>query len=102
MTKLSTDTIITAGVVAEFPGVAKTAEWNDRVYINLDGFDRSFAGDRNLKIWVRGKRLVIEGRKGCTSSSFDRNLSAFREALGAAATKIYGYGDSIESTWEFA
>jgi hypothetical protein len=96
MTNLSTKTITSLGKVEELPGIERTGEWKDRVYINLEFVDRRFAGDRNLRIWVRDDRLCIEGRKGSTSATFDTSLQSFLAGLRKIATKISGGSDTIE------
>lgn len=79
--------------------VANVAGWKNRHYINLKGANRSLAGDRNLKIWVRGDTLTIEGAKGCRSGAFRASLADLIDALVAAGAVRHGYGDTIEATY---
>jgi len=53
--------------------------WKERrVYVNLVGANRSFAGDRNLKAYYDGRRWVFDGYKGTMSRDFADSFEAFR------------------------
>ena len=67
-----------------FAGVASANVWADRrVYINFIGFDRSFAGCRNLKVYYDIKAgWRFEGDKGTYASEFIRNARAFAASVG--------------------
>lgn len=60
--------------------------WNDRrVYINLEGKNTSFAGDRNLKAYYDIKNgWVFEGFKGTMSEDFLESFEAFRAEMSPA------------------
>jgi len=52
-----------------------------RVYVNIVGYNRSFAGDRNAKVfWDTKLGWRIEGLKGNMSHEFARNIRAFADA----------------------
>ncbi|MGK2287231.1 hypothetical protein [Pedomonas sp. V897] len=89
-------------IVMNCPAVSGVNAWKDRHYVNLVGFDRSCAGDRNLKIWVKGNVLTIEGSKGCCSSGFWSSFSQLIETLESAGATREGYGDTIEGKWTLA
>ncbi len=57
--------------------------WNDRrVYVNLVGADRSYAGDRNLKVyWDAKSGWVIDGLKGIMTSECRESLNSFKSAM---------------------
>lgn len=57
--------------------------WNERrVYVNLVGADRSFAGDRNLKVfWDAKAGWVVDGLKGTMTSKCRESLEAFKTAM---------------------
>lgn len=81
MTKTLTEI---AAEADQFPGVHSAKVWNDRrVYINFVGFDRSFAGCRNLKVYFDAKLgWTFDGDKGTYASEFIRNARAFAEHVG--------------------
>ena len=65
-------------------GVYSANIWNDRrVYINFVGYDKSFAGCRNLRVYfdVRIGAWTFEGDKGNYASEFIRNARNFAEAV---------------------
>lgn len=68
----------------KFEGVYSASVWNDRrVYVNFVGFDRSFAGCRNLKVYYDVKAgWCFDGDKGTYASDFIRNARAFAEHVG--------------------
>lgn len=70
--------------VEAFEGVYSASIWNDRrVYVNFTGFDRSFAGCRNLKVYYDIKSgWRFEGDKGNYTSEFIRNARAFVAHVG--------------------
>ena len=78
-----------AAEVAEYSEVASAKVWNDRrVYINFVGFDRSFAGCRNLKVYYDAKTgWRFEGDKGTYASEFIRNARSFAERVGLVGSR---------------
>lgn len=66
------------------PEVYDAKIWdNRRVYINFVGYDRSFAGCRNLKVYYDSKAgWRFEGAKGTYPSEFINNARAFAEHVG--------------------
>ena len=82
---MTTKTLAEIKAEAEaFAGVSSANIWNDRrVYINFVGYDRSFAGCRNLKVYYDIKTgWQFEGAKGTYTSDFARNARAFAEHVG--------------------
>ena len=71
--------------IAELDVVASASVWNDRrVYVNLVGFDRSFAGDRNTKVFFDPKTgWNADLGKGTTSRKFYDSLEALRAHIAA-------------------
>lgn len=69
-----------AAEVAEHPAVYSAKVWNDRrVYVNLVGADRGFAGDRNLKVFFDAKLgWVFEEGRGIRTSALNASLDQFR------------------------
>jgi hypothetical protein len=67
-----------------FPGVYAAKIWQDRrVYINFVGYDTSFAGCRNLKIYYDVKAgWRIDGIRGNLSREFAANARAFAAHVG--------------------
>jgi hypothetical protein len=56
--------------------------WNDRrVYVNITGAKKDFAGDRNAKVFFDAKdgKWHIDGLKGCMSQEFGANIRKFAE-----------------------
>lgn len=82
---MTTPTLAEIKAAAEkHPGVYSANFWADRrVYINFVGFDRSFAGCRNLKVYydIKGG-WRFEGDKGTYAPEFIRNARAFAESVG--------------------
>lgn len=89
-------------IAAASQHVAKVAPWKDRHYLNFVGATARCAGDRNLKIWIKGDKLTIEGAKGSRSTEFADSVDAFLQEIKAAGAVRKGYGDSIEATWTLA
>ena len=80
--------------------VAKVAAWNDRHYLNLNGFNSRAAGDRSTKIWIKGNVLKIEGGKGSNSPSFLADLEILKSELVAAGAVRSSYADyAVEATY---
>lgn len=67
-----------------FHGVYSATIWNGRrVYVNFVGFDRSFAGCRNLKVYYDAKAgWRFEGDKGTYPSEFISNARKFASHVG--------------------
>lgn len=67
-----------------FDGVYSANIWNDRrVYVNFVGYDRSFAGCRNLRVYYDIKAgWQFDGDKGNYPSEFIANARAFAEHVG--------------------
>jgi hypothetical protein len=68
--------------VQKLPEVYSAKIWEDRrIYINITGAKKDFAGDRNAKIFYDAKteRWHIEGLKGTMSSEFGANIRKFAE-----------------------
>jgi hypothetical protein len=70
-------------IISALPMVAKVSAWNDRVYVNLLGFDSAAHGDRTRKIWIKGDMLTIERGKGNCSGRFATSCAQFLDALAA-------------------
>ena len=70
--------------VEALEGVYSANIWADRrIYINFVGFDRSFAGCRNLKVYYDiNSGWRFEGDKGTYASEFIRNARAFAAHVG--------------------
>jgi len=75
-----TITLQEIAAAAENKSFVETATvWRERrVYVNLVGANRSFAGDRNLKVYYDGRRWVFDGYKGTMSRDFADSFAAFR------------------------
>lgn len=74
--------MLTIAEIRTLPMVRSANEWKDRVYINLHGNGRNFAGERNSKVWVRADgQLMVERGKGMTSREWDASLKALRAAF---------------------
>lgn len=86
-------------VVRKSNVVARMSPWNDRIYINLKGAASNCAGDRNLKIWIKGNTLTIEGGKGTRSDALLESYYQLRTELEAAGAVRNGYSDSIAATF---
>lgn len=86
-------------VANECPAVVSISAWKDRHYLNLAGFSRRMAGDRNLKVWIKGNQLKIEGNKGFRSDALDASLVLLIAAVEAAGATRQGYSDTIEATY---
>lgn len=69
---------------SDHAGVYAANVWNERrVYINFVGYNRTFAGDRNLKVFYDPKLgWVVEGTKGIISSAMRRSAVAFLATVG--------------------
>lgn len=80
-----TDLNKVAQEIAALEFVASANVWNDRrVYVNLKGFDRSFAGDRQAKAYYDiNAGWVVEKVKGTTSRAFDDSLFALKSHVNA-------------------
>lgn len=70
--------------VEEFPGIYSAVIWADRrVYVNFIGYDRAFAGCRNLKVYFDKKAgWRVEGVKGTMDPEFARNARSFMAHVG--------------------
>ena len=75
-----TDLHAIATELADHPAVYSTNVWNDRrVYVNLVGSDRSYAGDRSLKVFFDAKLgWVFDEGKGIRTSALNASLDQFR------------------------
>jgi hypothetical protein len=72
--------------IQALPMVSKISPWNDRVYVNLVGFDSRNHGDRTRKIWIKGNIITIERGKGCCGGEFSASFAAFLRAIEQIAT----------------
>lgn len=87
-------------IAQDSAAVSKVSAWNDRHYVNLNGFDSRAAGDRSTKIWIKGNVLKIEGGKGNNSPSFLADLETLKADLVAAGAVRSSYADyAIEATY---
>ena len=70
-------------------GVSSTNIWNDRrVYVNFAGFDRGFAGCRNLRVYYDLKKgWTFEGDKGTYPREFIANAREFAETVGLRSSR---------------
>lgn len=61
------------------PDVYTAKVWQDRrIYVGLTGYDKSWAGDRNLKMYYDPKLgWVYEGFKGLMSHGFRASFASF-------------------------
>lgn len=87
-------------IATKSEAVAKVSAWNDRHYVNLNGFNSRAAGDRSIKIWIKGNVLHIEGGKGSISPSFSADLETLKAELAAAGAVRSSYADyAVEATY---
>ena len=80
-------------IISALPMVTHVATWNDRHYVNLEGFDRRARGDWSHKIWIKGNQIVVESGPGLTSPAFAASHAAFLAAiadLGATSAAPFG------------
>lgn len=90
-------------IATKSAAVAKVAAWNDRHYVNLEGFSTRAAGDRSTKIWIKGAVLTIEAGKGNNSPDFLASLETLKSDLVAAGAVRASYADyAIAATYTLA
>jgi len=89
-------------IVTKSAAVTKVSPWKDRHYISLAGFNGRYAGDRNLKVWIKGDTLTVEGNKGTRSSELSESLSALTAAVETAGATRKGFSDSIAASYTIA
>ena len=72
------------------PAVIQAKAWEmgslKRTYLTLAGYDRSYSGDRNAKVYVDHKmgKLVIEMGKGICTTAFNASLAELKAAFPSA------------------
>lgn len=76
-----TDLTAIVAEITQLPEVYSAKIWDGRrVYVNIVGYDRAFAGDRNAKVYYDLKLgWQIDGLKGNRSSTFGHNLRSFAD-----------------------
>ncbi len=83
----------TLKIAEDSQAVAKVAQWQDRHYVNLVGYNSRAAGDRTTKIWIKGDVLTIEDGKGSNSPTFLADLETLKAELVAAGAVRASYAD---------
>jgi len=69
-----------AKLIEQESTVASTSVWNDRIYVNVVGHDRTFRGCGTHKIWINKDGVVIfESGKGTMPTLFNNNFHALKE-----------------------
>ena len=72
--------------IKQHPAVTNWSDWErgnmKRTYLNLSGYQSSFAGCRSTKVYWdhKAEKIVIERGKGTTPRDFDASINAIQDA----------------------